>query len=109
MRMGRSLQIRTIVPVWLDSVLLEKGRFSADNNRRWIKPFAERHGATEIAAIGPRDLLAYRGELAETYAVGTVNQYVMTAKRLCLWSAENDYRKPIVLSGVRAVRDESER
>lgn len=113
--MGRSNQVGKIVPVWIEAVKLEKGRYSAENNARWIKPFLdgfdgfEGRRTTPLSDVSARDLLLYRSALAKKHAAGTVNAYLLTAKRLLVWSMENEFRKPVILTGVRPVREEGER
>jgi integrase len=116
--MGRSQHVERIVPVWLDAIKLEKGPHSHGNNARWIKPFVEGIkgetawggcGIQPVSAIGPRELLAYRTALAARFAPGTVNAYLLTARRLIQWAAENEFRQPVVLTGVKPVRENQER
>jgi|ERR1043165_1367518 integrase len=119
--MGRTKSIGEIVPFWLEACRLERGRFAFSNNQRWIKRFIhglaaegeaaawEGMGRTEAANCGPKELLAYRSALASRYQPSTVNLYLMTAKRLVQWAAENEFRKPVMLTGVRCLQDSEEK
>lgn len=107
--MGRTKQVAEISALFVDSVRLEKGDYAAYQTRRFLKPFIAAYGPKEVANVGAQELLAYRASLAAKHSVPTANAYLMAAKRCIRWSAENEFRKAVVLTGIKAIADLSEK
>lgn len=102
--MARTINTETLIPVYLQSVEIERGPYAASNDQRWIRAFLRDFGQTPIGSITTRDLLGFRTRIAGKYKASTVNQYLGAARRLLEWSAALGYREPIDVRSVKFLR-----